>query len=651
MRIRSIARALPAAPLLSMPLRLVLRQIPVLILASILVVMLSDRLSEADPAAVARALGGVSTLQWLAAPLCAGLSFWAVGRYDVFVHRHLATGRGAAAAGRAGLLAIALGQMTGLGLLTGALVRWRMLPGLSLAAAVRITLAVTALFLASWAVLAAVAVLALPGHALAPVRPIAWVVLAALPPALALCLLQPRPRLLGQAVRLPTLPLLARLAALTTVDTIAAALCLAALMPPEAGVGFVQLLPAFILAFGAGLVSGAPGGVGAFEITLLAALPGAAPEPLLAGVLAWRAVYHALPALAALLCLARGPGPAPRGAAPPVPIPVDGPLPSGLAALVRASRRAEAGLLRQGDKLFLPVRDGRPGGAMLARTGQTLTQIGDPLGTADPEQLLATLVAAADVEGRLPCLYKAGALSTLAARHAGWQVVPVALEAWLRPAAFRLEAPERRQLRRKLRKAKAAGLVAARAPAALPLAEMAEVAKAWARARGGERGLSMGRFAPDYVALQRVYLASAGGHLVAFLTLHEGAAEWTLDLMRARPDAPDGTMHALLACAIAEAAAESCPRLSLAALPHRHAEAILRRLPRALCPDVGAEGLTRFKRAFAAAYEPLYLAAPSRPALALAAFDLARAIARPAPLPAAPGIPDLGRVSTRQPAT
>jgi phosphatidylglycerol lysyltransferase len=636
MSIRSFARALAAAPDLSAPLRLALRQIPALLLATALVVALSGRLAEADPAAIARALGSLSAPRWLGALLLAGLSFWAVGRYDALVHRHLATGRGAAEAGRAGLLAIALGQTTGFGLLTGALVRWRMLPGVSLAAAVGITLAVTLLFLAGWAVLAAAAVLALPSPALAPVRPVAWASIAALPGALALCLLQPRLRILGRAVRLPTLPTLTRLVALAAVDTAAAALCLAELLPAEAGVGFGQLLPAFILAYGAGLVSGAPGGMGAFEVALLAALPAADPEALLAGVLAWRrAIYCALPALLALALLARGPAPAPRGTPLPEPVRVSEPLPSGVAELVGSSRRAEAGLLRQGDKLFLPVPGRRAGGLVLGRTGQFLAAIGDPLGAADPEQAGIMLTAAAEAEGRLPCLYKAGARSALAARRAGWQVAPVALEVWLRPAAFRLDAPERRQLRRKLRKAQAADVAIARATGALPLAEMAAVAEAWARSRDGERGFSMGRFAPDYVAAQRVYLARIGGLLVAFLTLHEGAAEWTLDLMRASPDAPDGAMHALLALAIAEAAAEGCPRLSLAALPHPRTEALARYLPRALRPGTGSEGLGQFKRAFAPAFEPLYLAAPSRIALVLAAFDLARAIDRPAPLPAA----------------
>lgn len=632
---RTMARTLPAAPGLDLPLRLALRQLPALLLAVLLVALLSDVLAETDPAAVSAALGDLSTPQWLGALLFASMSFWAIGRYDALVHRHVATGRSATEAGRAGLLAIALGQATGFGLLTGALVRWRMLPGLSLSAAVHVTLTVAALFLAGWSVIAAAAVVAFPAPGIAPFRPLAWGILAALPVILALCLWQPRMSLLGRVLRLPALSTLFRLTILAALDTLAAALSLAVLLPAETGVGLVELLPAFLLAFGAGMISGAPGGMGAFEVALLALLPTAAPEHLLAAVVGWRAVYYALPATAAVVLLARGPGTEPGGASLPRPVAVGAPLPSGLDALVRGSRRAEAGILRQGDKLFLPVAGPCGGGAIVARTGRMLVGIGDPLGAAPSEEILAALTAAAEAEGRLPCLYKLGARSALAARRAGWQLLPVALEAWLRPAAFSLDPPVRRQLRRKLRKAEAAALALCRVRGVLPLVEMAEVAEAWALARGGERGLSMGRFAPDYVARQRIYLARSEGRLIAFLTLHEGDAEWTLDLMRARPEAPDGAMHALLVHAIAEAGAVGCRRLSLAALPHPRAEALLRRVPKALFPAAGSDGLARFKRAFAPSLEPLYLAAPSRSALVLAAFDLAHAIARPAPLPGA----------------
>jgi phosphatidylglycerol lysyltransferase len=243
-------------------------------------------------------------------------------------------------------------------------------------------------------------------------------------------------------------------------------------------------------------------------------------------------------------------------------------------------------------------------------------------------QALAALSATARAEGRFPCLYKTGARMAATARQSGWTVRRIAAEAWLRPAQFTLSGPDRAGLRRKLRRADRAGVSAGAATGPLPLEEMAEVAAHWARAHGGERGFSMGRWCPQYVGAQRVFLAWHQGRLIAFLTLHDSPAEWTLDRLRSLPGSPDGTMHALLAAAIDAARDAGIPRLSLAAVPRAP-----RRQRAGRRPD---SGLTRFKTAFAPQWEPLYLCAPSPCALAVTAADIARAILRPAPLASAP---------------
>ena len=60
--------------------------------------------------------------------------------------------------------------------------------------------------------------------------------------------------------------------------------------------GLVPLLPVFLLALGLGIASGSPGGIGPFEATLLALLPGIEASGLLAGILAFRVLAYALPA-------------------------------------------------------------------------------------------------------------------------------------------------------------------------------------------------------------------------------------------------------------------------------------------------------------------------------------------------------------------
>ncbi len=231
-------------------------------------------------------------------------------------------------------------------------------------------------------------------------------------------------------------------------------------------------------------------------------------------------------------------------------------------------------------------------------------------------------------------------------------MVPLAREAVLDPRAFRLDLPACAGLRRKLRRAAEAG-VHARAEAP-PMAELALLNAAWVAARGPEMGLSMGRFAPGYVAGQRIYVARQGVRPVGFATFHclpgdgargDGApGEWTLDLLRPHPTAPEGTAQALIAAALADAQRAGVARLSLAAVPEaafadgtgpaawatRWQGRAQQFRGRALA---SAQGLWQFKAAFAPRWERRYLAAPGWPSLALAALDLHRAIRHPLPLP------------------
>lgn len=564
--------------------------------------LLSTRLVEVDQAAIGRAVAGLPALQWALALAATMLSFWAVGHYDAVVHRHLDTGVAPARARRAGICAIAVSQMLGLGVVTGTVVRLRMLPGQSAALAARLTVAVALSFLAGWAVVTALVLLALPD---APFRGLAGAGLAVAAGVTAVALALPR---LAQGW--PNLFTQGRLVGLAAVDTLAAALALHVLLPAELGLSFAALLPAFLIAQGAGLVSGAPGGVGAFEATLLALLPSLPQDPLLAAILAWRVVYYALPAVLGGLVAAIGPRSAPpdRRLAAPHP----------------AATRAETGIEAQGEHRRLGSGDW-----LVGRTPHLLVGLFDPLRPG--ATALPGLVAAAHGADRWPAIYKCSTRTAVRARAQAWRVTRIAREAWVDPRGFDLSTAARAGLRRKLRRAAAAGVQVTR-ETPLPLAEMAALAQAWAAAHGGERGFSMGRYAPGYVAGQQVYLARRQGRLVGFATFHRGVSEWTIDLMRHGADAPDGTMQALVMAAIGDAGRQGLARLSLAAVPEAaFGPARPQRRWRARLGHPGA-GLWQFKAAFAPQWQPLYLAAPHRRALALAALEIARAVACPRPL-------------------
>lgn len=607
------------------------RQGGAIALAGLAAWALRDRLLAIDVAAVAGALATVPATGWLAAIALTAVSFAAIGRYDAAVHDLLGTGCARRPAERAGMAAIAVAQTTGLGLISGSLVRWRLLPQLGLAGAGRVTVTVTASFLAAWAMMTALAVAAFAPMPV-PVRAAAG--LAGAGALAALVLAAPRLKVL------PSRRWMMRVLVWTMVDVTAAAAALWVLVPGP--IDFGMLLPAYLLALGAGLVMGTPAGIGPFELVLIALMPDGDGAQLLAAALAFRMVYYALPAVAATGLLLRGPlaeaAVAPCG-------PVTGP------DLARATR-AEAGLARQGHLGLLGAA-----GWLVGQAGPMLVAMGDPLAGADAARLparLETIAARARADARLPCLYKVSARTAAAARAAGWHAWHVADEMTLDPRRFDTAGPERAGLRRKLRHAERAGLsVSLHAPDSLdpgmPLMQVLDrIARDWARRHHAERGFSMGRFAPAYLAGQRVCIAWQQQRPVGFASFHQTGTEWALDLMRVDGTAPDGTMHALVASAITEAARLGLPRLSLAAVPAAISGAgagLAARLPASLHSRLSAPGLRQFKRVFTTRAEPRYLVAPSRVALACAAASLAWAIHRPARLarPEPPAAPPAAR--------
>lgn len=570
------------------------------------------------PADLARGLAEVTAPRWIAAAAFTGLSFWMVGRYDLLVHRHLGSGIHPAQATRTGAAAIAISQTTGFGLAVGTLVRWRLLPQLGMAGALHFVALVSATFVASWATLTALAVLLTPGLAL-PVpgaRVIAALIVAGAAVAVPICLVRPG---FCARLRLPTTRTLAAMLPLAAADLVAAAMAFICFLPVLPDVGILELMTAFSIAYGFGLVSGSPGGIGPFEVILLALLPDADPAALLAAIAGWRMVYFVLPALLGLIVLARGPQEAPAA-------PLDRTVQTAdarTAEVVAAAPRAEAGLIHAGHAGILNHNGTL--WAITARGNHSLVLLSC---LEAPGPALRSALAGAAKEGaRLPCLYKIDARHAASARAEGWSVARSGAEAVLDPVTWSETGAARAGLRRKLRRAENAGITTAEI---MPLdhdADLTRVDAAWCATQGPARGFTMGRYAPAYVARQRTLAASLDGRICAFVTFHRSRGEWVLDLVR-HDDAPDGTIHALICHALAAARADGCPRLSLAAvpcpppfLPARLQEACARRM--------GTAGLAQFKSSFAPRWEARYIAAPGPMSLAICWADIARSVARP----------------------
>lgn len=267
----------------------------------------------------------------------------------------------------------------------------------------------------------------------------------------------------------------------------------------------------------------------------------------------------------------------------------------------------------------------RTGGWLVRNLGRYCVAIGDGAGRTT----LTDFVSTCRDQKYVPLFYKVGARNAAALRKTGWYGLRTADEAVLQLRYWSPDRPSRRQLRRKIRQAEGAGVTVRRLSGPLPDTELTRVATAWAKAAGGERGCSMGRFDLAYLEGQVVLAATAGGRLLAFASFHAGQADWTLDLMRQEPDAPDGTMHLLVAKGIEEARRSGAMVFSLAAVPAFPAGRFARL-------NVAGRGLRQFKSAFGPQWRPRYYVAPTRIAFANGLLKLALAIFLPSKIQSRP---------------
>ncbi|RPE71324.1 phosphatidylglycerol lysyltransferase [Pacificibacter maritimus] len=607
---------------------LAIKQVLPLAMTLLIAWLLWDKVANLDVSAILATVSNVTPRQWVLAGLATAGSFWAVGKYDSVLHAQLGTGISRRSARRSGIAAIGLSQSLGFGALTGTLIRWRMLPELTLWQAARLSGAVALSFLAGWAVVSAAAVLLL--HPDIPwVKPLAILAIAlaggmaaisVFPPAFMARLPWPSLRTMGTVVLL------------AAIDTILAGATLYILLPPQIDIAASQLISAYLFALGAGLVGATPGGIGPFEAMLASLLPTVPLEPLLGAVVAYRIVYYAFPAALSAVILLIGPYRCNLSKEAQITKTKDSPyLTPQLEVQLFSAPRAETNLLRTRDFSLLTATSGQHL-ALAAPIGQSLVVLSDPLVPKTRyNAVLKALSQAARAKYRMPVIYKCGARMAGFARKSGWKVVPTADEAWVVPAEFTVEGSKRRQLRRVLRKAQDAGISIKEGGRVLPLDDMDHVAKEWRSLRGGERGFSMGTYDRDYITCQRVFLAYQDDVLVAFITLHETRTEMTLDLMRNTQQAPDGTIQMLIVAAIEAAAAYGCPRLSLAAVPWagKDSNYIISTIRKKFLQKSGAQGLKQFKSAFGPNWETLYMVAPSGLALVVGAMDILRRVTAP----------------------
>ncbi|SEW12488.1 Uncharacterized conserved protein [Cognatiyoonia koreensis] len=550
-----------------------LRCLVVLAISAFCMALLWGHIRELNGENIRTLFTQISLGQWICALGATICSFFALGQYDTIWHKVLKTRVPACHAHRTGICAIAIGQAIGLTAVTAGLVRWRQLRGLQIEKVIALSAAVSTSFMLCWALLLAPAFWVV-GKDISSRFDFSWTLIPGL--ALGACLF------IWLSVR-KSIQLRLSLALLfwTAVDLVFAGLVVVAFLPD--GTPVVPVIAAVMIATGAGLISNAPGGLGAFDLTLFAMLPNTPDESLVAALIAYRMTYVLLPFILALLVLVK--------ARPPV-------------ADLRLQMPAAWGLARQSGF----VASGSNWSAHIAETAVGLVALGNALG---PNRTAA--------KQGIRAFYKCSPNLAAELRQCGWTSMRIALEAQINPQAFSITGRDRQSLRRKLRKAEAAGISCTEETC--DKTTMSEIAESWAKEHGGEMGFSMGRFSQDYIKHQRIFIIRRDQIPIGFVTFHHSKTGWSLDLIRYVADTPCGAIYLAIETAIATARDDGVTNLCLGAVPSFTGQ--LQRL------NARRAGLMQFKQSFGPTWRPVYHAASNPIWFCLTAVAIAWEIHRP----------------------
>lgn len=329
-----------------------------------------------------------------------------------------------------------------------------------------------------------------------------------------------------------------------------------------------------------------------------------------------------------------------RPAAPPIER-VDLALLARAAPVVDAQDHADAQLAMAGDKQFLFSEAGSAF-VMYGRRGRSWIALFDPVGPASqaPELIWRFLERAREAGGRA-AFYQVRPDYLPLYLDAGLRLLKLGEHASVRLPEFTLKGSRRANLRHGMNRAEREGLrfeLIPRQAVASRLDELRAVSDAWlAGHSAGEKSFSLGAFEAAYIGRQPVALVRRGERPVAFATLMttESKREASVDLMRHRPDAPNGTMDFLFVQLMLHFQAQGYLHFSLGMAPlsgmagHPLAPN-WHRLGRLLFahgePYYNFQGLRAFKEKFNPEWQPRYLAAPGGVAPLLVLADTAALI-------------------------
>ncbi|MEO8016657.1 MAG: bifunctional lysylphosphatidylglycerol flippase/synthetase MprF [Pseudomonadota bacterium] len=226
-----------------------------------------------------------------------------------------------------------------------------------------------------------------------------------------------------------------------------------------------------------------------------------------------------------------------RPAPPELPLPDDAMLERTRAAIAR-SDETNANLALLGDKKLLFANEDA-GFVMFQPVGKCWVAMGDPVGApAVREQLVWEFRAACDRFAAWPVFYQVNAENLPLYLDTGFSLSKLGEEARVNLGDFGLDGPRRADLRQTHRRAQREGCsfqILQPPEVRARVEELRAISDEWLAAKSiSEKGFSLGRFDPAYLANFSCAVVLIGGRIVAFANLWatSSGAELSVDLMR-----------------------------------------------------------------------------------------------------------------------
>jgi phosphatidylglycerol lysyltransferase len=312
------------------------------------------------------------------------------------------------------------------------------------------------------------------------------------------------------------------------------------------------------------------------------------------------------------------------------------------AAIISTQPKTSPNLVFLRDKAMLFDQQ-KSGFVMYGVQGRTWAALGDPVGPPEHIGALVRLfLERCDDFGGIPVFYEVSSEHLHCYADVGLTFVKLGEEARVDLTTFTVEGSRGKKYRNALHRLEREGASFRVIPAehvACVLDQLRAVSDDWlAQHEGGEKGFSLGFFAPEYVARFPVAVIERDGHIVAFANVWQGAerVELSVDLMRYDHRAPKDVMDALFVHTMLWAKEQGYRWFALGMAPlsgfeespvaplwnrlasflYKHGESVY-----------NFQGLRAFKDKFDPAWEPRYLAYPGGLRLPRILADLSALIA------------------------